>query len=188
MLCERYPQRKKSHYFNSFFMEKLIVDSNGYNFDNVKRWTKKFDVFALSKIFIPVNISNTHWTMMVIFVVDKVIRYYDSMGYGGDRYLKAAMQWLCDESSLKRNEILDQTEWKLTAHPTTPQQKNGYDCGVFSIMAADFLTDDFIIDDLAYKQKNMKFLREKIGVDIIRGTLRYPNETVTPDYDPDLDF
>ena len=81
-----------------------------------------------------------------------------------------------------------ETEWKLTEHLTTPRQENGYDCGVFSIMAADFLTDDIIIDDWAYTQENMNFLREKIGVDIIRGELRYPGETVTRDYDPDLDF
>jgi sentrin-specific protease 1 len=89
---------------------------------------------------------------------------------------------------MKRKITLDESEWKLTAHPTTPQQKNGYDCGVFSIMAADFLTDDFVIHELAYKQENMDFLRIKIGVDIIRGRLRYPDVTVTPDYDPDVDF
>jgi sentrin-specific protease 1 len=62
-LCKIFPGRKKSHFFNSFFIEKLLVDSKGYNFDNVKHWSKQFNLLDLDKVIIPINISNYHWTL-----------------------------------------------------------------------------------------------------------------------------
>jgi Ulp1 family protease len=70
---------KRSHFFNSFFYTK--VSEGGYNFVNVRRWTRKvrrspapvyyvdegsahcelceqIDLFAMDKIFVPVNVSN----------------------------------------------------------------------------------------------------------------------------------
>jgi len=84
-------KRKSSHYFNSFFLVKLIMNEK-YTYSNVKRWTKKFDVFQKDKIFIPVNINNSHWTMIVVFVQKKEIHYYDSMSGSGMRYLKWILQ------------------------------------------------------------------------------------------------
>lgn len=55
--------RLKSHYFSSFFMEKLLNTDHCYNYDYVKRWSKKFDIFSLHRIFIPINLNNTHWTL-----------------------------------------------------------------------------------------------------------------------------
>ena len=49
-------------------MEKLLVDSNGYNFENVKRWSKRFDLLTLDKVIIPINIGITHWALGAILV------------------------------------------------------------------------------------------------------------------------
>ena len=46
-LCQLFPNRKKSQVFNSFFMDKLVMDSGTYRYANVKRWSKRFDAFAL---------------------------------------------------------------------------------------------------------------------------------------------
>ena len=54
-LCERIPGRKASHFFNSFFMERLLVDDAPYQYANVRRWSKNFDSFAQEKIFFPVR-------------------------------------------------------------------------------------------------------------------------------------
>lgn len=55
----------KVHIFNTHFF-KLYVD-RGY--DHVKRWTKKFDLFTLDMVLIPVNLSDTHWTIIVSFAI-----------------------------------------------------------------------------------------------------------------------
>ena len=46
-----------------------------------------FDIFDRDKIFCPVNLGNTHWCMAVIFMQEKRIQYYDSMGGQGWKYL-----------------------------------------------------------------------------------------------------
>ena len=51
-----------------------------------------------------------------------------------------------------------------------PKQDNGFDCGVFTIVCADYLLDNL---PLNYSQANMEFWREKIAIDILRGRLRY---------------
>jgi len=37
-LCERFPDRLSSHYFNSFFVNKLIDAKEKYDYDTVKRY------------------------------------------------------------------------------------------------------------------------------------------------------
>ena len=54
-LAARSPGRKRSHFFKSFFITKLL-DEAGYNYENVERWSQKVpgkDIFALDKIFFP---------------------------------------------------------------------------------------------------------------------------------------
>ena len=69
-----------------------LLQNGRYTYANVKRWSKKFDVFEKEKIFIPVNINNTHWTLLVVYIQKKEIHYYDSMSGSGKTYTKAAMK------------------------------------------------------------------------------------------------
>jgi sentrin-specific protease 1 len=162
--------RLPSHYFNSFFMTKLL-ENGQYNYGQVKRWSKKFDVFALDRVFIPINLNNTHWVMAVVFVQKKEIHYYDSMSGSGKRYLDAMLKWLVDEAREKKGEQLDKSQWKLIdREQNVPQQQNGYDCGVFSIMCADYVSDNL---PLSYVQEDMQNNRVKIAAAIRRGHLTY---------------
>ena len=79
---------KGCHFFNSFFLNKLLDEGRGYNYAGVKRWTKRIDIFAKKRIFFPVNISNTHWCMAVVHMDDRRVQYYDSMGGAGRVYLE----------------------------------------------------------------------------------------------------
>mmetsp|Transcript_25488 Transcript_25488/g.42539 ORF Transcript_25488/g.42539 Transcript_25488/m.42539 type:complete len:449 (+) Transcript_25488:85-1431(+) len=175
-LCAAQPGRRDSHYFSSFFLDRLMDQklTRKYTYSQVKRWTKKFDVFEKEKIFMPVNLNNTHWTMAVVFVQRKEIHYYDSMSGCGNRWLEAVLHWLQDEADTKKGQVLEAAEWTLLdggpSAAAVPQQQNGSDCGVFSIMCADFLSDDL---PLAYSQQHMRDIRLKIGTDIMRGKLNY---------------
>jgi Ulp1 family protease len=162
--------RVASHYFNSFFYSKL-TEGGRYNYGNVKRWSKKFDVFSLNKVFLPINLNNTHWVMAVVKITQHEIHYYDSMSGSGQRHLRHILQWLQDESKEKKKTELDTSSWQLIdGEEDVPQQGNGFDCGVFSIMCADYVSDDL---PLCYNQSEMPNNRIKIGAAIARGQLTY---------------
>jgi Ulp1 family protease len=65
--------------FSSFFFVRLLdPNKGGYLYQNVRRWTTKVDIFSKKKIFFPINIDNTHWTLLLIDLTVKTIFYYDS--------------------------------------------------------------------------------------------------------------
>lgn len=173
-LCEQDPNRRKSHFFSSMFMDKLmnVGNNKGYEYANVRRWSRKFDIFEMDKVVFPINISNSHWTLAVLFVQEKRICYYDSMNGNGDRYLTALRCWLVDEAQNKKQMNLDGQEYTLigSVENNVPQQNNGSDCGVFTIMAADFLSEDI---PLKYSQRYMPMLRNKIGAAILNTRVNY---------------
>ena len=77
--------------FSSFFFVKLLVPKVGYTYKNVRRWTKNVDIFSKKKIFIPINIGNSHWTLLLIDLMIKTIFYYDSLG-NADVYASHALR------------------------------------------------------------------------------------------------
>ena len=171
-------QLRSSYYFNSFFMAKLL-EKGKYDFSRVHRWTKKFNVFEKERIFFPINIGNQHWTLLVLFVQEKKICYYDSMSGRGNRYLNAIMQWLEDVGQNPINNIqekvhVDREGWTLLNVEGLPQQDNGFDCAMFLCMYSDFITDDLPLDGIS--QNDMEHYRQKVGTDILRGSLNYVTE------------
>lgn len=155
----------RSHFFNSFFFTK--VSEGGYNFVNVRRWTRKIDIFAMDKIFVPVNVSNTHWCLAVIFMTEKRIQYFDSMNGPGQRCLEVLLRYLHDEMEHKKQHKFDAEGWKLVpTAPGTPQQENGSDCGVFTCMFADFLSRH---EPLVFTQNDMEFHRHRMVLHIVQG-------------------
>ena len=113
-ICNEQPGRKFSHFFNSFFFQSMFDEMNTddnlrgkYNYEKVKSWSKKVpgsDIFNLKYIICPCNHDNMHWSTAVIFMEEKRIQWYDSMG-GTDRAkleLEGLMQYLKDEYKKRR--------------------------------------------------------------------------------------
>jgi len=175
-LCTNDPERKRSHFFKSFFITKLLNEGNAscdgkYEYRNVKRWSKKVpgkDIFNLDKILFPINMGNMHWICAAIFMKEKRIQIYDSMGSNGNRYLEALFNYVQDEHMDKKKAPLpDADSWQLI--PTqgdTPRQTNGHDCGVFTCMFADFLSKDTA---LVFNQEHINQCRERIALSIMKG-------------------
>ena len=140
-----------------------------YDYKNVKRWSKqvhKKDIFSLSKIFFPVNQGNQHWTLLVAFMKEKRIQFYDSMGGSGKEYLNAIYRYLQDEHLDKKKCELP-GDWELrTCDGSTPRQLNGYDCGVFTCMFADFLSTG---SPFVFGQDHVTHCRERIALAILNG-------------------
>lgn len=167
------PNRKRSHFFMSFFFTKLLDEgcTNRYCYKNVKRWSKKVpgkDIFNLSKIVFACNVGGAHWTCAVIFMEEKRIQFYDSMGGDGYGYTEALMRYLKDEWAAKKGgELPGADQWKIVgAVNGIPQQMNGYDCGVFTCMFGDYLSLD---RPLSFNQNHINQCRERIALSILNG-------------------
>jgi len=176
MLCTKQPGRKRSHFFNSFFVQTMFDEKNSdsnlagkYNYKNVKRWGKKVpgkDIFNLKYIVCPINLDNVHWTSAVIFMEEKRIQYYDSMGGAGMPKLQGLLQYLKDEHRAKKGTELAAAEWKLVpCTKDTPRQLNGVDCGVFTCMFCDFTSKDC---PLVFTQEHIAQCRERIALSIMK--------------------
>ena len=121
-LCGLDTSRKRSHFFNSFFLQVMLDERNDdrqlrgiYNYDNVRRMYKNVpgeDIFALKYIFIPVNLDNVHWTAIVVSVRNKCIRYYDSLGGTDWDKLHGVRQYLKDEAA-RTDQEFNTDEWTL---------------------------------------------------------------------------
>ena len=88
------------------------------------------NVFKLDKIIIPVNIGDNHWSLVIAYVQEREIKYYDSMeGGGGTKWMEVlqvylrgeALKWVGD--STVRKGLLKLDEWSLVSTTTndTPQ-------------------------------------------------------------------
>jgi hypothetical protein len=136
-LCHNDSSRKRSHFFKSFFMTKLLNEGNTnvaldgkYDYRNVKRWSKNApgkDIFKLDKIFFPINEGRMHWICAVAFVQERRIQMYDSMGSDGMHYLQSIFQYIKDEHQDKKKAPLpDVNDWELVpCTRETPRQRNG---------------------------------------------------------------
>jgi sentrin-specific protease 1 len=169
-LYQTYFGRDHSYFFNSFFITKLLICDDDYKYANVKRWSKKIDIFEMDKIYFPININNDHWAMAVVYMKEKRICYYDSISKDGSKYVNGLMRWIQDEGTYKKGIVVDPSKWRFFNSEPTPQQENGFDCGVFSIMCADFISDNL---PLQYNQNHMEEFRVKIAAAILRGELAY---------------
>lgn len=83
-------------------------------------------------------------------------------------YLEFIMRYIKDEHEDKKKEPLPEAEeWRLIpCEPGTPRQRNGYDCGVFTCMFADFLSKDC---PLVFGQDHVNQCRERIALSILQG-------------------
>ena len=167
--------RKRNHFFSSYLMSQLVDgDITKFNYDKVKTWSKKLvpgsNIFKLNKLFFPCNIGQNHWACTVIFMEDKCIKYYDSLGGSGDLYINALWKYLENEAStIDEVERLDVKNWQFTdSDQGIPQQFNGYDCGVFVCMFANFLSIDV---SLNFHENQMDFCRRNIALSIITNFL-----------------
>ncbi|TPX17657.1 uncharacterized protein E0L32_012036 [Thyridium curvatum] len=61
------------YFHNSFFYEKLKLNKGrGVNYDGVKKWTSKIDLFSYDYIVVPVN-ENAHWWVAILCNMSKLL-------------------------------------------------------------------------------------------------------------------
>jgi len=160
----------KCWFASSFFWSKLSGDNSAYSYKDVKRWTTKakVDIFALDSVVFPMNISSTHWALGVIDVKNSGFRYFDSMSLRpGKNFVPFLRQYICDEHKAKKGgELQDGESWDLiSSNGSVPQQKNGYDCGVFTCFFADRFSAQRPMD---FCQDDMPDLRLRLAARVVQ--------------------
>jgi sentrin-specific protease 1 len=155
------------HYFSSFFWSKLTKE--GYEKGRLAKWTKKIDIFNKDVILIPVNHQNSHWTAAAINFKEKRVESYDSMGIAKEKVFMYLRSYINAEHMNKKKKPFDFTDWENWAPESTPQQENGFDCGVFTCQFLETLSRG---ESFSFSQKNMPYLRRRMIWEIGNATLR----------------
>eukprot|EP00949_MAST-11_sp_MAST-11-sp1_P004986 g4986.t1 len=194
-VVEEKTEKLRVWFLNSFFFTKLLNEPRGnYCYANVRRWSKraKIDIFAphFRMMVIPINIRNTHWTLLVADFKKREVLFIDSMAGGGKVYRDAFLRFLADEHEHKKKAPLPQAvldTWTTRATGASlPQQRNGSDCGVFAVHSAIYLTDPWgpgwevnsqersgseegMGIPLEFGQEDMPYFRKRMLLDIING-------------------
>ena len=185
-MCNAVPGRISWFLWSSHMMDKLLKAVDDSDYADVVKWTyKHYSIFKIGNLMLPINISNHHWTLAIVYVEDKKIIYYDSYipkrstssNVKSNKYLDAILKWLEYESHKPDVDIgsafgcCDDWTLSISDRTVTPQQRNGYDCGCFVIKMMDCFVRG---DELNFTYNDIVGgFRKKVGTDIIRGHLDY---------------
>eukprot|EP00270_Netrium_digitus_P008471 TRINITY_DN2535_c0_g1_i1.p1 TRINITY_DN2535_c0_g1~~TRINITY_DN2535_c0_g1_i1.p1 ORF type:complete len:227 (+),score=62.57 TRINITY_DN2535_c0_g1_i1:210-890(+) len=156
------------HFFNSFFFTRLV--SKGYDYKSVRRWTTQkklgYQLKDCNKVIVPVH-KHIHWALAVIDLKSHRLSYYDSLGAVDEDTLNILMRYMADETQDKSNERLDISNWEQhNPGHSVPQQANGYDCGVFMLKFADYVSRGLSFN---FSQKHMPYFRRRIVWELLQG-------------------
>lgn len=133
----------------------------------VRRWTKSIDLLKYDKLFFPIHCGGDHWSLAVICMSRGEISHYDSLNRNGTIYLNALKQWIYDVFNDKHHKI-PHSSWQLLQCKDCPQQNNGCDCGVFTLLCCSFLSEGM---PLNYHQQQIPVYRKLIAFSVLRGSL-----------------
>eukprot|EP00924_Labyrinthula_sp_SR-Ha-C_P001930 snap_masked-scaffold_30-processed-gene-2.52-mRNA-1 protein AED:1.00 eAED:1.00 QI:0/0/0/0/1/1/2/0/294 len=156
-----------------------LMESGKYNYDNVRRWTKrkKVDIFSRHILFVPINNSGVHWSLIIFYMKTRKIIFYDSLreNFPTDEknaksfekmkihLLECFFRYLADEWKDKKKTRLDtghlENFYYLEGESFSSQQ-NDSDCGVFVSMAVHAILSSELPNfpsSLASKYRDLMF-------------------------------
>ncbi|KAD7478884.1 hypothetical protein E3N88_02020 [Mikania micrantha] len=132
------------HFFNTYFYNKLKkLSYKEDSFLKFRKWWKGVSIFEKAYILLPVH-ENAHWSLVIICFPNKddelgpILLHLDSLGLHSSmlifnkikRFLKEELSYL--RKSESPSEIWENLDRRVDHRSVTvPQQKNGYDCGLF---------------------------------------------------------
>ena len=139
------------------------------DFQRIDREFKNKKLFEYPLWMVPVNCKNRHWFLLSIdtscLIENKVeMRIYDSLGGSQtwkkvleERNIKMYIHW-----KFQQTFQVEESELKIEIYDMyhqIPQQLNGIDCGIFTIMYAKYLAARH---EITFNQQDMGRFRRKI--------------------------
>lgn len=137
-------------------------------YQGVARWAKrrKINVFEKDRVIVPINIMSTHWALAVVDNKRKTISYFDSLASRGNVSAVELLQVYMSKEAERL--LLPPVTYDLIPGEKTPQQQNGFDCGVFTCTVAKFMSRE---QPLSFGQQDMRNIRRRMAYEIILQTL-----------------
>ena len=129
IFCKRNVERRRCHFLNTFFIEKIKPGSNVNEFEQTEKMRKKMtqpDIFKLDVLFIPVNIMNIHWCGVSVEFERKTVRVFDSWGHGCMDYAIMVFEYVKKvHNKIYNIPLPEQNSWKkICSAVEVPQQEN----------------------------------------------------------------
>jgi len=157
--------RPKPHFifFNSFFFDKL-TEKGRFNYEAVRRWTRKEVVLKARKIVIPVNVTDAHWFLAVVIPAVGRVELYDSIGRAQEHMGQNLARWAKKEASVHG---LPNRVWSVVTMPCRVQENND-DCGVFTCRNMELLSKGEAVVGWA---GSSSYHRRRIAAELLSGSL-----------------
>jgi sentrin-specific protease 1 len=132
----------RAHVFTSFFWLRLVsaYELGTDTHERVRRSLPPASIFSFDALVVPINIQETHWYLGVIYPQRRVIAIPDSFlpSDATDRAFALLLRLVSEEHMIRMGEPLRTEAW--TRDTTTwTLQRNGCDCGAFTLLNADCL-------------------------------------------------
>jgi sentrin-specific protease 1 len=180
-------------FHNTFFMVHLqkLESLHGISLRNkiieINRWCIKCgdDVFGAAMTFIPINhkemFQTPHWNLAVIDMrgLVKQVLVLDSINKPADMVMSVIQRYLTleyerlpeDRQEMANISFDDENRWSfndtrslLRAGVNVPRQVNSLDCGVFTAMYADYMSQQ---KPMTFSQSDMRQLRYKMAISLM---------------------
>eukprot|EP00038_Savillea_parva_P010682 m.191978 g.191978 ORF g.191978 m.191978 type:complete len:820 (-) comp18530_c0_seq1:14-2473(-) len=153
--------------FTTFFYPQL--KSKGYN--SVRRWTKEAKcpggLKAYDIIVVPLHLG-VHWCCGFIDFRHKTIEMYDSLGSSEQSFYRNIREYLDKEWQDKHGHPFDFDGWEDVRSNQCPQQRNGFDCGMFALKFADFRSRDKHTP-FSFTQNHIEYFRQRATIELLQG-------------------
>jgi hypothetical protein len=174
---------RNTYFFPSMFFSNIWNKNRTPAYDFSKQQPKsdesllakqRGDVFERDLAFVVVNISNQHWTLIVINFIKRRIEYFDGFDRGGELlgtppvYINVVRRWLMDEKIRLSNgeETWDTTGWSYhvwTREQGKPGQNDGHNCGIIALQVANYYAQRGKLAFGAWRQFRLRMLSEIIN-------------------------
>ena len=176
---------------DGLFFSLLYNNDHSYTYERARTWfhSSTHSPLHYDTLYIPTNLSGQHWTGLIIDTTKKHVMYYDSLGdiNFSSRVLYYIKSWLQSERlhllqhnllSIDRAASLgDPGLWTYQINPPgSPQQTNGYDCGVFYLATILYHIQG---RTLKYTQQNIPLIRQQLVAALLSGSIPNPHVSLS---------
>ncbi|KAK3931993.1 Sentrin-specific protease 1 [Frankliniella fusca] len=145
----------------------FFLDLTEKGYECAKKHTQKKDFFNFDLVLVPIHKNMNYWVLAVIDMVERKIRYYDSMNGQYIHCPSILLKFLEQEYETRNNAKLEDFLWSAQ-HMEVPKQDNGCDCGVFVCKYAECEGRGV---PCTFSQANMPTFRKEIMLSIIKGKI-----------------
>src|SRR5665811_2160402 len=96
---------------------------------------KEQDIFSWQYLFIPINVDNDHWVMVLVDLANKVMWSLDPLPTKSrSAQLAIVARFFCDLALLRNQVPLQVQSWSRMPMTNIPTQPDGFNCGVYVLL------------------------------------------------------